>query len=309
VSDETNVAHEDQITLDDRIQIQGRDGSFGAYIARPASLPAPAVVVLHEVFGVNADIREHCDRLADQGFVAVAPDLFWRLESDVDLSVTSQADWDHGVRLYQKFDRDAGARDAEDVVKTVAGLPQCTGKVSLLGYCLGGLMTFLTAARSKVDAAVAFHGGETEKYLQEADRLDAPLLMHLAGQNEFMSMEAQSEMKAALTGKLNVAIYSYPGQYHAFSRIRACAPITKILGTAWVATVHLLDLWEDIAGRDADVQPGGRHFERVGTKLRAASVGMPGHHLCVMGTRYAASRRRIEADRAERMRSISLSSF
>jgi carboxymethylenebutenolidase len=209
----------DQATLDDRIQIQARDGSFGAYIARPKTLPAPAVVVLHEVFGVNADIREHCDRLAEEGFLAVAPDLFWRIEPGVDLSVTSQPDWEHGLRLYQAFDRDAAAKDVKDAVDTVARLPDCNGKVALLGYCLGGLMTFITAARYGVHAGVAFHGAETEKYLNEAAGLNAPLLMHLAEEDEFMSKDAQAEIKAALADKPNITIYSYPGQYHAFSRI------------------------------------------------------------------------------------------
>lgn len=209
----------DQMTLHDHIKIEGRDGTFGAYIARPRTLPAPAVVVLHEVFGVNGDIREHCDKLAEQGFLAVAPDLFWRIEPGVDLSVTSQPDWDHGVRLYQAFDRDAAARDVKDTVDAVAKLPDCTGKVALLGYCLGGLMAFLAAERFDVDAAVAFHGAETEKYLDDAGQIHAPLLMHLAEEDEFMPKAAQAEIKAALAGKPNVTIYSYAGQYHAFSRI------------------------------------------------------------------------------------------
>jgi len=204
--------------MNDRISIEGRDGSFGAYVAKPASLPAPAVVVLHEVFGVNADIRQHCDELAAQGFLAVAPDLFWRLEPGVDLSVTSDTDWQHALGLYQAFDRDAGVRDAADTVDAVARLPECSGKVALMGYCLGGLLTFMTAARNRVDAGVAFHGAETEKYLDEADGLRAPLLMHLAEEDEFMPKEAQAKIKEALAGKPNVTVYSYPGQYHAFSR-------------------------------------------------------------------------------------------
>ena len=204
--------------MNDRITIQGRDGSFGAYVAKPGAVPAPAVVVLHEVFGVNADIRRHCDELAQQGFLAVAPDLFWRLEPGVDLGVTSDEDWQHGFRLYQAFDRDAGARDAKDTLDAVSKLPECSGRVALLGYCLGGLMTFLTAARNQVDVGVAFHGGETEKYLDEADGLKAPLLMHLAGEDEYMSKDAQAAIKAACAAKPNVTIYSYPGQYHAFSR-------------------------------------------------------------------------------------------
>jgi carboxymethylenebutenolidase len=209
---------EQSTMLKDHITIQGRDGAFGAYIFRPKTLPAPAVVVLQELFGVNADIRKTCDELAEQGFLAVAPDLFWRQEPGVDLNVTSEADWQHGLRLYQAYDRDAGVRDVKDTVNAVAKLPECTGKVAVLGYCLGGLMVFLTAVRYGVDAAVAYHGGDTEKYLGEIDGLNAPLLMHLAEQDEFISKAAQAEIKAALAKKPNATIYSYPGQNHAFSR-------------------------------------------------------------------------------------------
>src|SRR5271170_7004064 len=124
--------------MKDRITIEGQNGAFGAYIERPRVLPAPAVVVLHEVFGVNADIRKTCDELAEQGFVAVAPDLFWRQEPGVDLSVTSEDDWRHGLRLNQAYDRDAGARDVKDTATVAAKLPECTGRVAVLGYFSAG---------------------------------------------------------------------------------------------------------------------------------------------------------------------------
>jgi carboxymethylenebutenolidase len=198
--------------------LESPDGTFRAYISRPVKLPAPAVVVLQELFGVNADIRKTCDELADQGFIAVALDLFWRQEPGVDLSVTSEPDWRHGLRLYQAYDRDAGARDVKDTPDVVAKLPECTGNVAVLGYRLGGRMTFLTAVRYGVDAAVAYHGGDTEKYLDEVDDLHAPLLMHLAEEDEFISKPAQAEIKAALANKANTTVYSYPGQNHAFAR-------------------------------------------------------------------------------------------
>jgi carboxymethylenebutenolidase len=201
-----------------QITINGRDGAFGAYIGRPKALPAPAVVVLQELFGVNADIREKCDELAEQGFIAVAPDLFWRQEAGVDLSVTSELDWQRGLRLYQAYDRDAGARDVKDTTDTVAKMPECTGRVAALGYCLGALMTFVTAVRYGVDAAVAYHGADTEKYLGELDGLHAPLLMHLAEEDEFISKPAQTEVKAALARKPNATVYSYSGQCRAFTR-------------------------------------------------------------------------------------------
>ena len=204
--------------MKDRIAIEGRDGAFGAYIARPAVFPAPAVVVLHEVFGVNAHIRKTCDELAGEGFIAVAPDLFWRQESGVDLGVTSEPDWQHGLRLYQAYDRDAGVGDIRDTLDVVARLPDCTGKLAVQGYCFGALMTFLTAVRCHVDAAVAYHGADTEKYLGEVDNLSAPLLMHLGEEDEFISKAAQAQIKAALADKPNAIVYSYPGQRHAFAR-------------------------------------------------------------------------------------------
>jgi carboxymethylenebutenolidase len=205
--------------MKDRIGIEGHDGTLSAYIARPKAVPAPAVVVLQELFGVNADIRKHCDELAEQGYLAVAPDLYWRQEPGVDLNVTSESDWQHGLRLYGSYDRDAGVKDIKDTIDAVRNLPECNGKVALLGYCLGALMVFMTAVRNDgIDAAVWYHGADTEKYLEEVEGLHAPLLMHLAEEDEFISKAAQAEIKAALAQKPNAAVYSYPGQCHAFSR-------------------------------------------------------------------------------------------
>jgi carboxymethylenebutenolidase len=204
--------------MESQITIDSPDGTFHAYISRPATSPAPAVVVLQELFGVNADIRATCDELAKQGFIGIAPDLFWRQEPDLDLDVRSEADWQHGLRLYGAYDRDAGARDIAQTIRTAVKLPASTGKVALQGYCLGALMAFITAARHEVDAAVAYHGGDTEKYLGEVSSLRAPLLMHLGEEDEFISKTAQSQIKAALAKKPNATVYSYPGQRHAFSR-------------------------------------------------------------------------------------------
>src|ERR1700690_454468 len=156
--------------MSDHIFVKEKDGEFSAYIARPEASLAPVVIVLQELFGVNADIRKHCDEFAEQGFLAVAPDLFWRQEPGVDLNVTSEADWQHGLRLYSAYDRDAGAKDVKDTVDAVRSLPDCNGKVAILGYCLGALMVFLTAVRNDgIDAAVWYHGADTDKYPGEVD--------------------------------------------------------------------------------------------------------------------------------------------
>jgi len=204
--------------MENQLVIKSPDGTFNAYVARPAKLPAPVVVVLQELFGVNADIRATCDELVKQGFIAIAPDLFWRQEPHVDLDVRSEADWQHGLTLYGAYDRDTGVRDIAQTIRTVVKLPESTGRVALQGYCLGALMAFITAARHEVDAAVAYHGGDTEKYLGEVGSLRAPLLMHLGEEDEFISKTAQAQIKSALAKKPNATVYSYPGQRHAFSR-------------------------------------------------------------------------------------------
>ena len=128
--------------MENHIIIESPDGTFRAYISRPAKLPAPAVVVLQELFGVNADIRATCNELAAEGFIAIAPDLFWRQEPGVDLDVRSDAAWQRGLQLYAAYNRDAGVKDIMETVRTAVELPESTGKVALHGYCLGALMAF-----------------------------------------------------------------------------------------------------------------------------------------------------------------------
>lgn len=199
-------------------RITSAEGEFDAYLARPDSQPRPVIVVLHEVFGVNADLRATCDELAAAGFIALCPELFWRQERAVDLSVRTQEDWQRGLALYRAFDLDAGVRDVEATVAAARILGQSTGRVGVMGFCLGGLLTFLTAARTQVDAAVAFHGGRTDEFLDEAMDVDAPLQMHLAGEDEFIGRDAQHRIIAALAGNPRVEMHVYPGCNHAFSR-------------------------------------------------------------------------------------------
>lgn len=200
------------------LRIASAIGGFEAYLAQPDARPKPGIVVLHEVFGVNADMRATCKELAAAGFIALCPELFWRQERGVDLSVTSPENWKKGVSLYKAFDVDAGVRDVEATVEVARALPGATGRVGVMGFCLGGLLTFLTAARTCVDAAVAFHGGRTEQFLSEAPDVDAPFQVHLANEDEFIPKTAQERIIAAFEGNPHVEIHGYPGCRHAFSR-------------------------------------------------------------------------------------------
>lgn len=204
--------------MGDYQSVRTADGEFAIYVDRPNVSSAPAIVVLHEIFGVNKDMRSTCRELAEQGFVAISPDLFWRREPGLDLNEWSEADWKKGLSLYSEYDFKKGVDDVKATIEKTRTLAGTSGKVGVMGFCLGGLMTFLTAARSRVDAAVEYYGGGTEKYLDEAPEVDDPLLIHLGEDDEYITREAQARIKAAFQSKSNVEIFSYPGCSHAFAR-------------------------------------------------------------------------------------------
>jgi carboxymethylenebutenolidase len=204
--------------MSDYIAITVPEGSFRAYVARPARETAPVIVVLQEVFGVNSDMRAACDELAAAGFIAVAPDLFWRDEPELDLSHWTESEWKKGLSLYETYDLDKGVHDVAATLAVARSLEGSNGKVGLMGFCLGGLMTFLTTAREAVDAAVSYYGGATEKHLAEAVGIKVPMLMHLGKEDEFISKDAQAQIKAAVADNKLVTVYCYPGCSHAFAR-------------------------------------------------------------------------------------------
>ena len=201
--------------MSERLSIKASDGSFSAYVARPAAAKAPAVVAIQEIFGVNAVMRDICDQLAADGYLAVCPDLFWRLKPDVDITDQTQAEWDQALDLMSRFDVDQGVEDIRAVIDRVRGDPACNGKVGAVGYCLGGRLAFLTATRTDSDASVGYYGVGIENYLGEAERLAQPLALHIAEEDGFVPKKAQARIIAALKDHPCVTLYTYPGRDHA----------------------------------------------------------------------------------------------
>ena len=199
--------------------IKTDDGQFSAYVARPSSPKAPAVVVIQEVFGVNAVMRGVCDELAAAGYLAVCPDLFWRIEPGVDITDQSEAEWKKAFELYNAFDVDAGVRDIAATIDQLRAMPEVNGKVGAVGFCLGGLLAFLTATRTDSDASVAYYGVGVEKHLAESDNQVRPLLMHIAEEDGFVPKEAQALILSKLKNHAQTETYTYPGRDHAFARI------------------------------------------------------------------------------------------
>lgn len=204
--------------MNNTIDIKTADGSFGAYVASPARQPAPAVIIIQEIFGVNAGIRSIAHEMAAQGFLAVCPDLFWRSQRNLSMSESNPADQERGFELYRNYNFDRGVGDIAATAEALRRMPGCSGKVGVMGYCLGGLLTYLSAAAGFPDAAVAYYGGGTDRYLDRAGQVRTPLLMHLAGDDEYIGFDAQLAIHAALDEQPGVSVHTYPGRQHAFAR-------------------------------------------------------------------------------------------
>lgn len=199
--------------------VQAADGgSFSAYLAAPAQRSGPAIVVIQEIFGVNHVMRDICDALAQHGYFAICPDLFWRQEPGVDITDRTEEEWGKAFELYQGFNE---ARGVDDLIATLGfmrGYPGCTGRVGSLGYCLGGKLAYLMATRSDSDCSVAYYGVAIERALDEASAITKPLLLHLAEKDQFVSPDAQAQIRSVLGAIPTVTIYTYPGMDHAFAR-------------------------------------------------------------------------------------------
>ena len=200
-----------------RIETLEADGSFGAYVAEPAGAPRAAIVVIQEFFGVNEGIRRKCDGWAERGYLAIAPDLFWRLQPGVELDPDIEGEFKQALELMGRFDQDQGVRDIEATIRAARAKLGEDGKVGCVGYCLGGRLAYMTAARTDVNASVGYYAVGLDGLLHEKNAIAHPLLLHIAGDDGFVPPEVQAKMHEGLDGHPRVTLFDYPGEDHGFA--------------------------------------------------------------------------------------------
>lgn len=200
------------------VTIKTLDGanSFDAYVARPAGPATAAIIVIQEIFGVNEGIRRKCDHWASLGYLAVAPDLFWMLEPGVELDADVEAELNHAFELFGKYNPDDGVKDIE---ATIHWIRQEAGvaKVGCVGYCLGGKLAYMTAARTDIDASVGYYGVMIDQMLGEKHAIANPLLLHVPTADHLVGAEAQAAMHAGLDDHPRVTLHDYEGLDHGFA--------------------------------------------------------------------------------------------
>jgi carboxymethylenebutenolidase len=202
------------------IEMKAADGSghFSGYLSLPSSGTGPGLVIAQEIFGVNKTMRDVADYYAEEGYVVLVPDLFWRQQPKVELGYT-EADWQRAFGYYQGFNEAKGVDDMQTAITALRGRPELTGgKVGVLGFCLGGKLAYLSACRTDADVAVGYYGVGIDAALDEADSIKKPLLLHVAELDKFCPPEARDKIVKALSGHPHVTLHVYPGVDHAFAR-------------------------------------------------------------------------------------------
>jgi carboxymethylenebutenolidase len=193
-----------------------KDAEFSAYVARPGSTPKAAIIVIQEIFGVNTGIRQKCDKLAAEGYLAIAPDLFWRLQPSIELDPDVEPEFHQALEWMGKFNQDAGIRDIQatiDFIREHEGIE----KVGCVGYCLGGRLAFMTAARTSIDASVGYYGVGIDGLLDEKEAIANPLMLHIPTEDGFVDKTTQAAMHAGLDNHPRVTLYDYDGLDHGFA--------------------------------------------------------------------------------------------
>src|SRR5215510_2957923 len=193
-------------------------GKFDAYLALPPGKSGPGIVLLQEIFGVNREMRSIADWYAQRGFVVICPDLFWRQEPGIQLTDQTDAEWKRAFELYQGLDEVKAVEDAGATLAFLRSHPACNGKIGAVGFCLGGKLAYLLAVRHDPDCSVGYYGVGIENALDEATTLRSPLMLHVAGKDQFCPAAAQAQIRQTLAANPLVTLHDYAPQDHAFAR-------------------------------------------------------------------------------------------
>ncbi|NJS13882.1 MAG: dienelactone hydrolase family protein [Sphingopyxis sp.] len=191
------------------------EGEIPAYVARPATPSGRAIIVVPEIFGVNAGIRSKCDQWAAKGYLAIAPDIFWRFAPGVELNPDVETEFQQALGYFGQYDADDGVKDIEATIRWARA--QGVAKVGLVGFCLGGRLAYMAAARTDIDASVGYYGVMIDTMLNESHGIAKPLMLHIPTADHFVGPDAQAAIHAALDPHLRVTLHDYAGLDHGFA--------------------------------------------------------------------------------------------
>ncbi|SAK88811.1 carboxymethylenebutenolidase [Caballeronia arationis] len=198
------------------IDIPADSDSFQGYLALPKTGKGPGVIILQEIFGVNSHIRSVADQYAADGYVALAPDVFWRTQPRVELGYAG-ADREKAMELLQKTDLEKAVADVGAAASALRALPEVSGQVAAIGYCFGGRLAYLAAAQGSIDLGVAYYGGGIQNQLDHADSIKVPMQFHYGELDAHIPVSAVGEVRSRFAGRNDAEVHVYPNADHGFN--------------------------------------------------------------------------------------------
>lgn len=203
-----------------KLKAADQSGDFSAFVWEPKTKDkAGAIILIQEIFGVNDSLRQTAQSYAEQGFIVLAPDLFWRLEVGVNISDKTDTEWQKAFDLMNRFDQDKGIEDLKTTLQAARSLPGCNGNVGTVGFCLGGRLAVMMATRSDADVNVAYYGVGIDNLKNEFEKISAPLMLHIAEKDEYVPPAAQEKILDALEDNEWADPFIYKAVQHAFARV------------------------------------------------------------------------------------------
>ena len=204
------------MTLNTEISTLDGNDKFGVYVARPEGEARGAIIVHQEIFGVNAGIRKKANDWAQRGYLAVAPDAFWRQEPGIELNPDVEVEFQQALNHMNKYDVNEGVKDIESVIHWIRN-EHGIEKVGFVGFCLGGKVAYVVATRTDIDATVGYYGVMIDQMLDEKHAIANPLMLHIPTEDHFVDKDAQAAMHEGLDDHPKVTLYDYEGQDHGFA--------------------------------------------------------------------------------------------
>lgn len=217
----------------------GDGGGFRAYVSLPPRVPAPGLVMQHTMFGVNDLFRSFCDAYADEGYVVIAPDLFWRLGPEIELDHVEEG-YEKGHGYMRVLDKDKAIEDVAAAHEYLMKMSEHRGKAAAIGYCMGGTLAFLAAARTRLDMAVSYYAVDMEDHLGEIDRIKVPVVVHLGTNDPYVKPGAFELIERALESRANFTFHAYPGAGHGFATTVSKNYNAAATRLAWSRTMDAL---------------------------------------------------------------------
>ncbi|GAA2087229.1 dienelactone hydrolase family protein [Actinomadura alba] len=215
-------------------------GTFDMPIWLPESGSGPGMLLIQEIWGVGPYIVEVAEELAALGYVVAAPDLFWRVEPNY-VGTHDEEGLKQAIEVSSRFEVETGVADLAAAVDHLAGLPEVSAGVGALGFCLGGTMAYLLAARTTLGAVVSFYGSGVPDSLNLLPDIDCPVQFHFGGSDPYIPREQVALVEQAVSGLPNVEIHVQEDGGHAFhNRLAPMFHQPEPAARAWALTEAFL---------------------------------------------------------------------